>query len=64
MTKKPMAARLKVCVPHALKKRLAEHAEVTGLSEAEIIRRALVEFFERQDWRNKIDAYYENDTMA
>lgn len=58
MTKKK-STWLKVGCPSPLKSCLAEYAKATGLTEAEILRRALSELFERQDWRSKIDNYYD-----
>jgi hypothetical protein len=60
MTKKKKSVWLKVGCPPPLKSRLTEYAKVTGLAEAEILRTALIQLFERQDWRKKVDTYYEH----
>lgn len=52
MTKKK-AVWLKVGCGPPMKARLTAYAQAAGLSEAEVLRRALVELFERQDWRKK-----------
>ena len=64
MPKKTRDPRMTFCLPPPMKDRLQEYSCETGLSEAEIIRITLREFFEWHDWKDKVDAYYDPLSLA
>ena len=64
MPKKIRDPRMTFCLPPPMKDRLQEYSCETGLSEAEIIRKTISEFFDRIDWRDKVDTYYDPGSLA
>lgn len=52
MNRKPeKAAKKTFCLPSQMKRQLAEYSRKSGLSEAELLRQMIREFFERQEVR-------------
>ena len=56
--------RMTFCMPGPMKNRLQKYSQTTGLSEAEILRRTISEFFDRLDWRDRVETYYEPKSLA
>jgi hypothetical protein len=61
--KKRADPRMTFCMPPQMKDQLVEYSKNTGLAEAEVLRRAISEFFERQDWKNKTDILSGGEVM-
>lgn len=48
MNKREKAAKKTFCLPQKMKNQLAKYSKETGISEAELLRQMIREFFERK----------------